>query len=273
MTPATVMQGLCNLTSRVSWKDIILKTMNHPLTTILITRPVGQHVAFAAHCSTLGLNVAHLPCLHIEPVINEHLSTGLINNTGSVLFTSKNAVINAHKQCPLPWSNTLVHAIGPATSAALSALNQPVQWLPKAPYNSESYLQEAEKLPPQKLVIIKGIGGRSLVSEQLTTLGWQVQSVEVYRRSIPVVEPQYIAEIMRHSTPDFISITSDEALQNLKVLTHDYWDRLRSLPLIVNSERCATLAKTMGFTQPVLVATSAGDEGQIAQIKLLLSRH
>jgi uroporphyrinogen-III synthase len=246
--------------------------MNQPLTTILITRPVGQHQAFAARCSELGLRIAHLPCLAIEPLRDVQLSATLLENTDCVLFTSKNAVLHAHQQRPLPWPVTRVNAIGPATTAALAAFNQPVDLKPKPPFTSESYLQQLESLPPQKLLIIKGLGGRTLISNRLSALGWCVQGVDVYQRCLPVFSQKNVASLLEDSPPKLISTTSNEALENLKILAYEHWDTLIKLPIIVNSERTAALAQSMGFEQPALVAKSAGDEGQLEQVILWLSR-
>lgn len=245
--------------------------MNQPLTTILITRPVGQHQAFTASCSELGLRVAHLPCLAIEPLRSNQLSTQLLAQMDGVLFTSRNAVVHAHQQCPLPWSGSWVNAIGPATTAALAALNQPVKLTPSPPFTSESYLQQLASLPPQKLLIIKGTGGRTLIADRLSELGWCVQGLDVYQRRLPSISPDSVTRLIQDSAPELISITSNEALQNLKILAHDHWGALSKLPIIVNSKRTAVLAQSMGFEQAAWVAKSAGDEGQIEQVKLWIS--
>jgi uroporphyrinogen-III synthase len=246
--------------------------MSQPLTTILITRPMGQQQAFSASCSKLGLGVAHLPCLAIEPLLDHQLSAQLLRQCDSVLFTSKNAVIHAHRCWPMPWLDTTVNSIGPATTAALAALNQPVELTANPPFTSESYLQQLERLPPQTLLIIKGSGGRTLIAERLRELGWSVQGADVYQRSLPAISTESVTDIIQNSAPDIISITSGEALHNLKILAHNHWDTLCKLPLIVNSERTATQAQSIGFEQPAMVAVNAGDEGQLEQVKCWLSK-
>ena len=233
---------------------------------------MGQQQAFSASCEKLGLGVAHLPCLAIEPLLNHQLSAQLLAQCDSVLFTSKNAVLHAHRCWPLPWPGTPVNSIGPATTATLAALNQPVELTANPPFTSESYLRQLERLPPQTLLIIKGSGGRTLIAERLRELGWSVQGADVYQRSLPTISPESVTELIQNSAPDIISITSGESLQNLKILAHNHWDRLRQLPLIVNSERTATQAQTIGFEQSAMVALKAGDEGQLEQIKCWLSK-
>jgi len=241
--------------------------MNKPLTTILITRPMGQQQAFATCCADLGLEVSHLPCLSIETVPNQGLSLKMLNEYNGVFFTSKNAVSHAHRLCPLPWLGVSVSAIGPATSAALAALNQAVELTAKPPFTSESYLHQMDGLLAQKLLIIKGSGGRTLIADRLREIGWHVQTIDVYRRALPVISAAHVAERIQCPTPDIISINSNETLQNLRILAANQWDTLCELPLIVNSERTAELAMSMGFKLPALVASKAGDEGQLEQLK------
>jgi uroporphyrinogen-III synthase len=83
--------------------------------------------------------------------------------------------------------------------------------------------------------------------------------------------PTNVSDLLQDSEPNLVSITSNESLQNLKTLANEHWSSLIKLPLIVNSERTATLAKSMGFELPALVATSAGDQGQLEQVRLWLS--
>jgi len=233
---------------------------------------MGQQQAFAASCAELGLRVSHLPCLAIEPLFHDELSADSLKQIDSVLFTSKNAVLNAHRLWPLPWSGLEANAIGPATNDALANLDQIINLTPKPPFTSESHLRQLVDLPAQKLLIVKGVGGRTLISDILSELGWAVKTVEVYKRSIPAMTQESIDEKIQDPSPDLISITSNEALQNLEILAKDQWDTLRKLPLVVNSKRCATLAQSMGFELPALVAENAGDEGQLEQIKLWMSR-
>jgi len=246
--------------------------MSQPLPTILITRPMGQQQAFAESCARLGLRVSHLASLIIEPLFHDELSADFIEQFDSVLFTSKNAVSNAHRLFPMPWSGIEANAIGPATSAALAELDQTTNLTPKPPFTSESHLRQLVDLPAQKLLIVKGAGGRTLISDILSELGWTVTGVDVYKRSLPIMTEESINELIQDPAPDLISITSNEALQNLEILAKEHWDTLRKLPLVVNSKRSATLAQSMGFELPALVAGSAGDEGQLEQIKLWMSK-
>ncbi|MFK8078284.1 MAG: uroporphyrinogen-III synthase [Granulosicoccus sp.] len=237
--------------------------MRQPAPTILITRPEGQHQYLLASCESLGFNVRHLPCLTISPIDSIGEMQHKTRFADVILFTSRNAVVHAHKQLPLPWLNKAVHAIGSATASSLAELNQAIEFDPEPPFNSESFLQQLSSKPPQKILIVKGAGGRDLIASALKSKGWEVDTVDVYRRSLPVLSAEDISSAFRKPSPQIISITSNETLENLVTLVKDHWKLVRDLPLVVNSQRCQDLANAMGFTQQALVASSAGDIGQI----------
>lgn len=184
-----------------------------------------------------------------------------------VLFTSANAVHFAHALRPLPWHGVDVHAIGAATGRALQRLDQPLSLIPRAPFNSETYLDQLSTHPPARLLLIKGVGGRDLISSHLRAAAWQITELNLYRRELPVTSMHLIAEIFESNRLDLISITSNESLDNLVTLASIHLPKLLQLPLVVNSQRAVAKAKQIGFLKPPLVACPPGDEGQIAAIK------
>ena len=234
---------------------------------ILITRPTGQHQPFVEQLQALGLSVSHLPCLEIEPLLDSQLDSDPVGNFDSVLFTSVNAVRQAHRQRPLPWPGLAVYAIGSATAASLEGLGQALAILPDSPYDSESFLHQIGARTPGRMLLVKGCGGRGLLGPGLQKLGWQVGSAEVYRRRLPDISAEQVTQLLQQQMPDLISITSNESLQNMVTLTAEHLHRLRELPLVVNSTRAADLARELGFSQPALIAIPPGDQGQLACIR------
>lgn len=226
---------------------------------------------FAEQCIRLGFSIKKLPTLCIEPLPQIQSLDSHLENTDVILFTSQNAVTHLHRQTPLPRPDQQVHAIGPATKAALNQLNQTVHLEPAAPFTSESYLNHLASFPPQRILIVKGEGGRDLIENQLSEQGWEVHTADVYRRSIPAYQPDDIAAALKNPPPDIISITSDQSLENLVNLAKDYWAELRHLPMVVNSVRCQQLALSLGFTQIPMVAVPAGNQGQLHQLQQWLA--
>lgn len=231
---------------------------------VLITRPREQTDAFAQRCETLGFDVALLPCLEILPLTLSDQQLKLkLAPCQHLVFTSANAVRLAHRIVPLPWPGHKVYAIGQATAHALSSLGQTLSLTPNPPYNSEALLEQLAPVPAASLLVIKGRGGRGLIQSVLERRGWQIDSVDVYERAQPVVTSEIIDTLFSQRLPDIISVTSDQILQNLWALSQSHVQTLIRLPLVVNSQRCADLAQSLGFINDAWVANSAGDAGQL----------
>ncbi|ASJ70140.1 uroporphyrinogen-III synthase [Granulosicoccus antarcticus] len=240
---------------------------------ILNTRPTGQHHAFSHKLQALGFTVSHLPCLSIASLPGTPLQDDPQVRFDIVLFTSANAVNFAHAQRPLPWDGVAIHAIGAATARALQTLNQPLALIPQAPFNSEAYLAQLSHHLPARLLLIKGQGGRDLISSQLRTSGWQVSEMDLYRREIPSKNMHLIATILDKKPLDLISVTSNESLDNLVILTGQHLPGVLQLPLVVNSQRAIEKAKLFGFSKDPIVACPPGDEGQITAIQQFFRLH
>lgn len=224
-------------------------------------------MAFTRSLQALGFCVSHLPCLAIRDLPDHQLDKNPAAHFDIVLFTSANAVRCAHAQQPLPWNNVAVHAIGAATALALQSLNQPLAIQPQAPFNSEAYLAQLAPLTPARLLLIKGEGGRGLITGQLQALGWHVSNMDLYRRELPDIDATMTARILLQTPPDIISITSNESLDNLVTLAGENLPVLLDTPLVVNSQRAVEQAMGLGFRKPPLVASPPGDRGQIDAIR------
>lgn len=244
--------------------------MNEPAAHILITRPTGQETQLAHGCRQLGLTVSHIPCLAIQALADAPLQSRLEEDADIVLFTSQNAVLQAHSRIALPWPGFRVHAIGQATAQTLATIGQSVELMPVSPYNSESYLAQIEAMPAQRLLIIKGEGGRTHIAKHLHLRNWTVSSVDVYRRVLPTVSRQHVADVFTHPLPDVVSVGSNETLLNLMKLVEPYREVLLNIPLLVNSVRCRELAATLGFAHEPMVAVPAGDSGQLRKLQAWL---
>lgn len=240
---------------------------------ILITRPTGQHIPIFNACAALGLDVVHMPCLIIEPLLMPGVTDILNEVKGPVLITSTNAVLHANQIKSFPWPQSQIHVIGKASARALADLNQPIAAEPLAPYNSESCLIHLLAKPAQSILIVKGAGGRTLIHDTLVGRGWDVQSVDVYQRRQPTIAEARAQQVFANGDFDLISVSSDEVLINLMALSESSQAQLLDTQLIVNSSRCARLAAQFGFSKPPMIAKSAGDEGQLRCIKQWLGRY
>lgn len=233
---------------------------------LLLTRPLHQQPDFARKAEALGFDCVSLPCIDIEFLpVDMHALPG---SDGWLLFTSVNAVRafeQARVQAGAPWPDVPVHAIGPATATALAEAGRVVPHVPPPPYSSEAWLDSIDDLAlPATAIVVAGEGGRDRLVPGLHLKGFQASKLDVYRRRLPLIDDATRFSAFVEQAPDIVSVTSDAVLHNLLTLAGSHHvSRLLGLPLVVNSPRCADLARQMGFLQPPRVASPPGNDGQL----------
>ena len=240
---------------------------------VMVTRPAGQQDAFRILLEKSGAEAIALPCLEIESRLE--LSPEKLSKVGSaelVIFTSANAVEAANHCAALSAisESGIIMAIGNTTAAKLRDFGLSPSFEPIPPYNSEALIElithNVNNL--QNIAIIKGAGGRTLLSESLRNAGKSVELIDVYNRKVPSYEQHEINSVFLKSGADIVTISSNETLQNLVLLAGDrFAEPLMQLPLVVNSQRNAELAQVLGFQSHILIAQEPGDKGQLEAIK------
>ena len=241
---------------------------------ILVTRPAHQAENL---CNLIQENNGvpiRLPTLEIVPLILEKSEIEQnLTITDKVIFTSTNAVrcycsqLDDAKMKTLKTKSCL--AIGNATAQALITVGLNVDLMPPHSYNSEALLNLAElqNVSQENIVIIRGENGREMLAETLISRGANVCYQNVYRRKIPDVN---CAEILQEK-PNFITITSGEAIENLvKMLPENQHNFFKKIPLIVVSERIQTIAKKLGF-ETIALAQMPSDDAILKTITTIIN--
>ena len=114
---------------------------------------------------------------------------------------------------------------------------------------------------------MRGQGGREFLAERLRQRGASVDYAEVYSRCIPQVDTQPLRQWLSEGGLDVATVTSNETLRNLWEMVGTLGqDDLVRLPLVVASERTASLARAMGFTSSLQVAADATNEAMQAAL-------
>jgi len=232
---------------------------------VLITRPAHQSARFRRLLLGAGAQVRELPSISIEFGAEQGGDYCYIPET-AYIFTSANAVTACSQVCrqwPFP-KDAEIFAIGPTTAAALRSHGLEPTIPAASASDSETLLQllPASYPPGKQFIIVRGNSGRELLYQTLQQRGAQVSYWQVYQRKMP----NYPAATVGLATEnlDVISVSSDEGLQNLiAMLPTDVADCVFSRKLVVNSQRCADLARTIGFRETIVVASPAGDFGQL----------
>ena len=97
--------------------------------------------------------------------------------------------------------------------------------------------------------------------------GAEVSYAEVYRRVVPNANVSSVADMWQRGKIHIVTVTSNESLKNLyHMLDKTGQDYLINTSLVVPSERCAELARQLGFKSQVLTAANATDQAMLDTI-------
>lgn len=237
---------------------------------VLVTRPVHQADPLCDLINAAGGHALPYPALAILPPSDRHSIQSIINQLEHyqlAIFISPNAVEMGLEQMlkrgVLPPTLKLA-TVGKGSARRLKALlGREPDLCPNDRYNSEALLDlpELQQLDTQKILIVRGVGGRELLAETLRQRGASVTYLEVYRRARPEPAPPWPDAI------DIITITSSEGLQNLfDMVPTEQQQQLLDTPLVVVSKRSADLARKLGFRQAVTIATNASNEALLDSV-------
>ncbi len=241
---------------------------------VLVTRPeqqaeplcqlIEQYGGGAIRCPTLRIAEPHdwTPALAIfDRLADYHLA----------IFTSVNAVGRAlpliQERNGFP-SSLEIAAIGQATARALKRQGVAHCLHPTQGFTSEALLAlpRFQNITGQRIIIVRGEGGREWLAETLTGQGAQVDCAEVYRRERSSVDTGALLERWACGEIGAVVITSIESLQNLfAMLGTAGQPYLRDTPLVVVSARIRHSAVEQGCHH-LLLACEASDEAIIAAL-------
>ncbi|MBK1645780.1 uroporphyrinogen III synthase [Thiocapsa imhoffii] len=230
---------------------------------VLVTRPAGQAEGLCQLIAAAQGRAIAVPSILIEPTTDPDAARQLLQSSWDLMFfVSRNAVEQALALTPDgTWPQAArIAAVGRATAHALASAGRVPDLVPDERFDSETLLRmpELASMPGQRVLIVRGDGGRTLLAETLRARGAEVVYAEVYRRCLPAFDPQPLLADWRASVA-VVTATSEEVLRNLMtMLGPEGRSLLLETPLVVIAERTAQTARELGFTR-VLVAERAED--------------
>jgi uroporphyrinogen-III synthase len=232
---------------------------------VVVTRPAAQAAPFAALVAAAGAEPLRLPALEIVTIELDAAERNRLapDRFDWTIFTSTNAVESSLAQLPRP-SRTRVGAVGRATARALERHGIPVAAVPKTTSDSEGLLEldHFADLRGQRVLILKGRGGRTLLREELARRGAEVVPGDVYERRRAAADPEAMTALRRACDEGaaVVAATSAEVLAALLDLAREAdCPRLKDAALLVPGERVAVAARELGWRGRIVVAPSAED--------------
>lgn len=243
---------------------------------VLVTRPEGQGGPLCERLRGEGWPVAQLPLLTLEaieplPASQRQLVLDL-DLYQHVIFISANAVRfgmavidNYWPQLPLGlhW-----YAVGDSTARALRTHGVEAE-TPGRDMTSEGLLRlpGLGDLREQRVLLVKGEGGRNTLAETLTHRGARVDALRCYRRGPPDWPPGALLETLDARGIEVLLISSGEGLANLLALPGvAESSKLENMTLVLPSERVAEAAVAAGLRHCV-VADNASDEAMFEALR------
>ena len=245
--------------------------------TILVTRPAGQAGALRDALTAQGYSAPEQPLLELHKLHSNNLDIDLrVEGLGQyqhIIFISTNAVRFGMERILQHWpkfpGGNTVYAIGARTADMLRSYGLQVCCAAGGEMTSENLLnvQQLQGISGQRVLIVKGQGGRNTLRDVLTARGANVDELACYERKCPDLDPGELAKKISTWKIDAILLSSGEGFSNmLKLLRPAETIKLYAMPLIVPSGRVARMARDAGFIA-VFEAKNATDRAMLEAVQ------
>jgi uroporphyrinogen-III synthase len=250
---------------------------------VLVTRPSGRADALVAALADAGFSVRHVPLLSVAPLdpaadadIYQRTKALLLNldNYQRVIAISVNAVHFGIEWLADYWPQWPLgvrwYGIGAATAEALAQYGI-TAIEPGGNQNTESLLAlpAFADLSGERVLILRGVGGRETLAQALRARGARVDYAECYRRLPPQLDAREAAALWQPPA-DAVCLNSAETLQHFwQLLPPAAQARYRDVAMIVPSARVATQARELGLRR-VIVAANAGSRATVEALQQLI---
>jgi len=247
---------------------------------VLVTRPQGQASDLVAAIEAAGGRVIHCPVIAIEPLADSDSVRRqqckqqfmALDRFQHVIFISTNAVKYGLQWIDQYWPQLPAgihwHGIGRSTTQLLRQEGVPVgDAVEFGTMNSEALLQQEslQALLHQKVLIVRGVGGRDYLQQVLQQRDAQVEYAECYRRRVAAGSTDLAEKITAYEI-NTVCLNSGESVENFcQLVGHEHWSLIKGLRLVVPGSRVAKIAEKKGF-ESIVCADNASNQAMIAAI-------
>ena len=234
---------------------------------VLVTRPEHQAEHLCQLIEAEGGAAVRYPALVIKPRSDRaavRAAIGPADRYDLIIFISANSVRFGADFLD-QRHDVAIAAVGQPTAAALNVAGYRVSLMPAQGAGSEELLAmpQLAHMAGKRVLILRGSGGRELLSEVLTARGALVQYAEVYTREPAKPSAQLQSEIellWRQGGIRAYAATSVELLEALVgIVTQRCRELMDSTALVTGSRRVAEAAGRLGLGSPIVLADSPDD--------------
>jgi uroporphyrinogen-III synthase len=237
---------------------------------VWITRPQADAKQMAELVLTQGMIPWVLPVLAIVPYPAEASAQHHLDQADYILVTSRHAIIAGIEQQGLRLPiHAQWFAVGKATANALLPFQ--IQAILPEQQDTEGLLSLAElsDIQGKRIVILKGIGGRPVLVQQLLQRGAVITELSLYQRQCTSPEQVQLDRYLQAEGKHIIALASGETLDCLMRELSDKQIQyiISNTKLAVMSERVAQLALSHGWRRDqVSIASTSSLEGLMQAI-------
>jgi len=242
--------------------------------TIVVTRPLAQAQNILELLEVRQASVIHFPVISISVSSNIETAKQYFSNLANyqvIIFISTNSVhyaMSAAQELGIRLNNSTLAAVGPATKAALEQYGYKVTIVPETGFTSEDLLNDPalHNIAQQKILIIRGDGGREHLRQTLVAREAQVDYAEVYQRKLPSERNSInLIQLPKHDTAILLySVESAQNLWSLCTLEEQQW--LSNMAFIVGSKRIADATARVGFAKNSIIAENPSDGAMLTAL-------
>ncbi|TDF35560.1 uroporphyrinogen-III synthase [Alteromonadaceae bacterium M269] len=235
----------------------------------LIIRPEGKCEDTVNAFQQRGITAVGMPAIKIQSIDNNcrRLVQELLSSSPPdiTIFTSTYAAQIVCKQMQGQlWPSITNLCVGQSTASVLDTLGIPNEIPQLATSEGLLSMPALQNVKDKGIALVKGVGGRTLLTQALSAIGAKVENFDCYERlpNIAVIE-----KIGQYEQPtDCVVATSGEIIELACNHLSSEW---RLKPWVVVSQRTAEIARNNGINH-VIVSPSAHIDNLYETCKNLL---
>ncbi len=243
---------------------------------VLVTRPAGRADGLLATLEQQGYRCLHQPMLTLEPLLELTPSQQeLLLNADRyqhIIFVSLTAIELGMDWLEHYWPQVPTginwYAVGHSSAQRLGEFGV-VPRLPETDMNSEGLLDlpSLHQCAGQRVLLVRGEGGRTLLATELEARGALVDQLALYRRRGISLPPGKLYGALAREGVAVILLSSSEGLANLlDLLTPEETNNVTRMTILVPSSRVEQSARKAGFRH-VVVAADASDQSMLQALE------
>jgi len=243
---------------------------------VLVTRPAAQANGLINALEAQGGVAIPCPALVIEASPENASNKQKIldlDRYDALIVVSRNAAQMGLTWIEDYWPQLPTHlrwfAVGKSTAACLES-NGISPIVPASGFNSEALLElpELQDLNNQRILILKGEGGRELLEQRLAERGASVDALPLYQRVAEKYSAEQLERLFAEAPPDALIATSVDVLKAMDTLLDPALENRFELPLVVASERIADAACQLGYCH-VITSSGAADGSIVSALNVI----